>query len=242
MRDDPESLLHESEPADSESAAALYRKLCKASAALYLEARSQTDLCFATYRRVDTTRRGCISFVEYYDMVRVLLQLSPSSMSDLQAASLWQWAVGKRGKSMSTANFLKMMRAGARNGFSEEQAKLKRKLKIPDWNGEAHRPQDGPLWDDRSISFEEKAKERQEQDKPRKGRPQTARETTRKPLGPAWDTTIHQPSKYGPLWDDRTTTFKEQAAQREKERRKEMENFRNTRISAKGLRSRAEQL
>ena len=142
---------------------------------------------------------------------------------------------------MSTANFLKMMRAGARTGFSEEQAKLKRKLKMPDWNAARHRPQDGPLWDDRSISLEEKAAERQAQDKQQMGRPQTARDSARKPLGPAWDKTTHQ-ARHGPLWDDRSTTFKEQAAQRENWRRSEMENFRNSRISARGLSSRAEPL
>ena len=138
---------------------------------------------------------------------------------------------------MSTANFLKMMRAGARNGFSEEQAKLKQKLKMPDWNTARHRPQDGPLWD-----VVEEAAERPARDKQQMGRPQTARDSsTRKPLGPAWDRTVHQ-ARHGPLWDDRSTTFKEQAAQRESWRRSEMENFRNSRISARGLSSRAEPL
>ena len=139
---------------------------------------------------------------------------------------------------MPTASFLKLMRLGWRNGFQEEQAKLKRKLRLPDWDSVPLRPKDGPLWSDRSTSFKEKEKERaaQEKEKEKGRRPSTAR----KPLGPAWDKSIHQANKHGSLWEDNAISFKEMEQQRQAERRKEMESFRSARVSARGLRGRAE--
>lgn len=225
-------------PADGEEASRLSRRLNKAAAAIFLEARSQSELFFALFRRVDTRHRGCISYDEFHDMVRVLLDISPKIMSDEQCGSLWKW-VDKRMTSMSTASFLKMMRAGGRSGFLEEHAKLKRKLKLPDWDSSRVK-KDAPLWDDRELSFKEREKDREAHEK-EKLRPGSSRAGgARRPLGPAWDNSTHQTRKHGALWEDHSMSFKDLATRREADRRNEMKSFRDGRISARGLQPRAE--
>ena len=214
-------------PADGEEASRLSRCLNKAAAAI-LEARPQSELSCALQAWIP--HRGC-RYDEFHDMVRVLLDISPKIMSDEQCGSLWKW-VDKRMTSMSTASFLKMMRAGGRSGFLEEHAKLKRKLKLPDWDSSRVK-KDAPLWDDRELSFKEREKDREAHEK-EKLRPGSSRAGgARRPLGPAWDNSTHQTRKHGALWEDHSMSFKDLATRREADRRNEMKSFRDGRISAR---------
>ena len=63
MADHRAAALRDSVPASQEEATKVVGTLNRKAAALYLEARSQSDLYFAIFRRVDSNRRGCISFV-----------------------------------------------------------------------------------------------------------------------------------------------------------------------------------
>ena len=235
MPTDAAAILRDSSAASSEDAAALSRKLNKAAAALYIEARSPNEVYFDLFRRVDMRRRGVISFEELYDLIRVLLQVPESRVSDEQIGSLWKW-MDKRATATSfvpKAGILKMMRLGWKMAFVVEQARLKNKQRMPDWEPACHRPtKDAPLWDDRSMSFREQAAER---DSESKAQPSAA--GRRKPLNPAWDATCHK-AKDGPLWEDRATTFKEKAAQADAERRGALASFRDSRANARGLRTR----
>jgi len=219
--------LRDSMPASSEDFARLVGKLNRKAAALHLEARSQNDLYFALFRRVDSRKRACIDFGEFFDMVRVLLQLSDKKISDEEIGSLWKYT-DKRASSMSAGAFVKLMRNGWHEAVAEH-AKRKRRLRLPDWDTACLRG--AAAWDEEQPASSSKHADEREAE-PDRQRPQSARG---RPLNPAWNAACHRISKDGAAWDDRSMTFKERAVVREAEHRAALESFRDSRINSRGL-------
>ena len=234
---EPAAAVQGAAPCSEEEATRLSNKLAKAAAGLFVEARSFNDLAFSLFRKVDSKKRGCIFPAEFFDMVRILLNLSPKAIRDSEIAGLWRWA-DKRATHLSTAAFLKLMKLGWRSGFLEEQQR--RKKTMPTWDSSKLK---GLVWEDRPKA--EQPESSQENRSKQNQRPATARHAPRKAGLPEWDATCHRSDKHGSAWGDDTTRSArersaEQVALREAERRGALESFRDARRSARGLALRGE--
>lgn len=112
-------------PAADEVVETIATQLNQAMAHLWPQEKSQACY-FKLFRHMDKDDSGLISLYEFTKMIRDLLKISPSTMSEEEVQGMWRWVDADASGQISSGEFLKLMRGGWA-GFLREQAELRRR-------------------------------------------------------------------------------------------------------------------